>query len=359
MPSAVDVLVIGAGPSGLAFAIEATRLGLAVRIVDKSPDAAKESRAIGINPRSLDMLEPSGVTERLLSEGVRVRGARFVAEGATLGMIDITRLKHRFNFLLALPQNHTERVLYTRLAEMGVEVERGVECVGVERNAESATALLRGPKGEERAAAPWIIGADGAHSVVRKQLGLDFPGAAYPFRWSLADVDLAGPPDDMGQVKLERHLPVLISIPIARQRFRLISTAPNLLARIPPDWKPGAVHWQAEFTVSHRHVARMGEGRVWLIGDASAIHSPAGGRGMNRGFEDAVTLAARIKAGDFGDWAEKRLARGASTIRESDALQRTATASGSAAWWTRKLLLPVMLSIPPVHDALVRRFAGL
>ena len=354
----LDVIVVGAGPVGLATALELTRLGKSVRIFSADAGPTTESRATGVLPRTLDWLEPTGAAERMIAAGVRLKGVRVVSNDKTRALIDATRLKHRFNFMLSLPQSRTEAILTACLSERGVEVERGHTVTGLKPLAGGAEAMVTSADGKKAVAAYWLIGADGAHSAVRKTLGIGFPGEAYPFEWTLADVDLGDAEADRGEMILDAHAPILLRFPIGDGRHRILANGPNVLQLAPARWKLGAVHWQSAYRVSHRQAERLGEGRVWLVGDAAHIHSPAGGRGMNLGIEDGVTLARRIAEGDLGDWPLERRAKGTATIRESDAMQRVATADGALARWIAPRLVGIMTSIPAVHDRLITRLAA-
>jgi 2-polyprenyl-6-methoxyphenol hydroxylase-like FAD-dependent oxidoreductase len=358
--SAKSVLVVGAGPCGLAAALELARLGIPVRILDKNPTATKESRAVAINPRTLDLLEPSGATERLLAAGVKIVRARLVVDGRVRAQFDASRIPHRFHFILGLAQNETERVLAECLFARGIPVERGVEVIDVVSGADNATARVRTPTGDALFTADWIVGADGAHSTLRHRLGLEFPGAPYPYHWSLADVELAGDaPLDGAELRLAYRGPVLVRAPLGHGRHRLISNAPNVLSRVPESWQPGKVVWKSDFTVSHRMVQRRGQGRIRLVGDAAHIHSPAGGWGMNLGIEDAVTLArALAENGSLDDWERTQQRHAARVVRASDGLQRLATNDGFLGRKLFPALVGWLSRIQRVHDYLIGRMAG-
>jgi 2-polyprenyl-6-methoxyphenol hydroxylase-like FAD-dependent oxidoreductase len=324
-----DVIVVGAGPVGLAAALELTRLGRKVRIFGGDAGPTTESRATGVLPGTLDLLEASGAAQKMIEAGVQLKGVRVRSEGKLFATIDASRVKHRFNFMLSLPQSRTEAILTTCLSTMGVQVEYGWKATGVLALTKETEVVLEREGVTKRVGADWLIGADGAHSTVRKSLGINFPGAAYPFEWSLADVDLHGDVEaDRGEMILNAHAPVLLRLPIGDGVHRLIANGPGVMKQIPARWDPGTVHWQSSYRVSHRQANRLGKDRVWIVGDAAHIHSPAGGRGMNLGIEDAVTLAKRIAAGELGDWEGQRLAKAKATIRESDAMSRVGSYRG-------------------------------
>lgn len=354
------VLVVGAGPVGLSAALALSRSGYEVRIVDQATEPGTESRAAVVNARTLDLLDYFGVAADLIDAGVRLDGLKIVSGFSTRATVDMTRLKHPFNFVLGLPQSETEAILDDHLAFEGIAVERGTRVSELYQDAGRVhvTTTLGYDRHEE--SYDWVLGADGAHSTVRKALSLDFAGEAYPFQWSLVDIDIdAGAEMGWGELRLDPGRPVLLRVPIADGRHRLISNAPNVLDLAPPAWQLGALHWSADFTVSHRHVPVQGKGRVWLAGDAAHIHSPAGGRGMNLGIEDAVTFARFLRAGRVADWAAWRWRKAATVLRESDRLQRFATADRALMRKLGPRAAGIALKVPSVHRRMVARTAGL
>ena len=226
---ATTVLVVGAGPTGLAAALELARQGRPVRIVDRKPGRSQHSKAIGVNARTLELLEPSGVTERLLATGLRVRRLNFRNADRLLATIELAHVHPRYDFMLTLLQAETERLLEQRLAEAGTSVEWSSEFKALEADADRVRAQLIAGGREQTVEADWLIGADGAHSAVRHALGPAFEGETDPSEWWLADVRMSWP---FGAAEVDvfaRPGAVLAVIPIELGLFRLVSNGPDPL----------------------------------------------------------------------------------------------------------------------------------
>jgi 2-polyprenyl-6-methoxyphenol hydroxylase-like FAD-dependent oxidoreductase len=260
-----------------------------------------------------------------------------------------------------LPQARTEALLAEALATLGVAVERGLGVATIEQDAVGVAATLT-DGGTART--PVLFAADGARSTVRKALGLDFPGDAWPEPWRLMDVDLEGPPTDEGWVDLRPDGP-LICLPFSGHTFRLITFGADPLSALSPDWRVGEVRWSSEFRVSHRVAERLNVGRICLGGDAAHIHSPMGARGMNLGIEDAFVFAAC--AADFlkgdparlDDYGRLRHAVDAKVVNGVRSVTSMIRASSPAADLARRLLLPVAARLPFVIDRALRVGMGL
>src|SRR5215203_6241964 len=167
-PHSPTVLVVGAGPVGLAAAVELTRLGARVRVIEQRAVRTTESRALAVNPRTLDLLEAAEVTPRLIAAGVRIRALTMFTRGHAVARIDVSRIRHRYPFMLSLPQSETERILEERLQELGVSIERETRLDDL-KIGPPVQAVLAGAA-SETATFDWVVGADGAHSIVRKEI---------------------------------------------------------------------------------------------------------------------------------------------------------------------------------------------
>jgi 2-polyprenyl-6-methoxyphenol hydroxylase-like FAD-dependent oxidoreductase len=353
------ILIVGAGPVGLATAIELTRRGFAVRIIEKEPAPSPFSRAIGINARTLDLLEPSGVTALLLRDGLRITHANLRVDAELVGRVDFARVKHRYNFLLSLPQRETERHLGDVLLAHGVTVERGCELISFDQKKEFVRFHLMRRDGEETGEAEFLIGADGAHSRVRRLLDFPFPGAALDDIWNIVDARLDWPYDgDEGNMFMFAGA-VLLVLPLGGGVYRVAASRGEALPLLPEGAQVREILWSSRFKISHRQVPSYQHGRVFLAGDAAHIHSPLGARGMNLGIEDAMTLARLLDEGRGDDYTAERHHVGAAVIRATTWLTHLVTLKSPLTQRLRDILVPLAFALPPVARRLERRMLGL
>ena len=306
-----QVLIVGAGPTGLVLAAELTARGVRTRIVDKGDGVALESRAIGIHARTLEVLDMMGLADRFTERGQVVRYLRFYSQARCLASLEFARCGSRFGFLLDLPQDETQRLLRARLAELGGMIEQRAELVGLASGSDAVTATVRTPGGHiETITAGYVVGCDGAHSRVRHELGLSFDGHPYPQDWLLADVlidsDLA---ENAAHAFFRSDGLPMIFFPMRGHRWRLTlpfagarSEGPPTLEeiqRLTDERAPWPVivsdpTWLANFRCHRRSAGAYRRGRVLLAGDAVHIHTPAGGQGMNTGIMDAHNLGWKL-----------------------------------------------------------------
>lgn len=355
-----SVLIVGAGPTGLTAAVELARRGFAPRIVDRNAGPTPLSKAVGIQAHSLDLLEPSGVTERLLAAGLRIAGGTVHYRGRVLGGLDFTALRHRFNFLLSLPQSETEEVLAGVLADLGVTVERNTTLAKLSEAGDGVEVALDDPQGRETVRFDLVYGADGVHSTVRKALGFDFAGTTHAREWSIADAEVEAWPYAAGRAHLflGQGGDAGFMIPIGPNRFRAVSNTPDALARVPGDYRVEKLLRTDTFRIPVRQCATYQTARVFLGGDAAHVHSPVGGRGMNLGIEDACAFARRLAEDQLAGYTAERHPIGQRWIAASEAVLRRVQATNPAAVALRNLALTVVGHLPPVQRVLLSRVAG-
>lgn len=356
------VLIAGAGPVGLAGALELARLGHPVRIVDKAEARSAHSKAIAVNPRSMDLLEPSGALERIMAESIRINRISMHSGYRRLFTIDLSRLEHPRNYVLSLPQSETEAILEDTLAERGVKVERRTELTQFDQDGGAVHATLVRDGQQEIVSTPYLLGADGAHSAVRHGLGLEFPGGVYPDRWEVADLSLDTPlAKDEVNIYFLPGGGIFFVIPLPGEGlYRIGSNATGAAAeRLPPGSKVLDSLWVSEFTINHRLVERYAEGRAFLAGDAAHLHSPAGGRGMNLGIEDATEFARRVVGGGLEAYAADRHRAGERVLRDTDRLTRMGTTTSPVVRALRDHLLPLLIRREPIQRRIRRDMMGL
>lgn len=324
-----SVLIAGAGPTGLTAAIELARLGLVPVVIDRKASASTLSRAVGILPSSLRLLGPSGVAERLLAEGVRVRGMRFFAGTRERMHLELSGAHPESDFILALAQDRTEDALRDALTRMGGSVRYGSELASVRQSDAGVVAVTS--DGEELAC-DYLIGADGAGSATRAAVGIAFPGFDLDDTWSIADVDVADwrYPGE-GTVCLLGGGEFAGLIPLEAERYRAVSSTVDALAAFPFELNVTRVRREGQFRVSVRQAESYRSGRVFLAGDAAHCHSPIGGRGMNLGIADAAELAQRLVAGTLDAYSDSRHAIGAGVIGGSERARKLITSTNPLA----------------------------
>jgi len=391
----LDALIVGAGPTGLALAAQLRAAGARFRVVDRLHDRGRESRALGVQARTLELLQTIGLGEPLAARGSTATRLVLHLDGrpaarVTLG--DIGATDTRFPFILFVSQAETETLLAEHLGAAGVTVERGVELVGAEPGADDVRCVLRSGHGrEERVRASYLVGCDGAHSAVRRLAGVPFEGGSYPEEFALGDVEADGPLTP-GAINSFVGPGVAMIFPLGRPTtWRVIAMSASasagagasagasagaregvrgadgdardlslaeLQAMVDGPTR-GAVRlrdpaWLTRFRLHHRQTARYRAGRLFLAGDAAHIHSPVGAQGMNTGIQDAwnlgwkLALVARGAADPrlLDSYEAERWPVGRFLLRYTDRAFGTltrVTSSGALAAWARRAVMPTVL----------------
>jgi 2-polyprenyl-6-methoxyphenol hydroxylase-like FAD-dependent oxidoreductase len=373
-----NVLIIGSGPVGLVLALELVRYGVAVRIVEKTGVRSTTSRAIGIWPRTLELLDRQGLSGDLVAQGNRVTAATIMSGSRHIARLDLAAVASPYRFALMLPQSDTEAVLARYLESTGIRSQRGVELMGFKQDEAGVFATLRHPEGrEETARFGWLVGCDGAHSTVRDALGLSFDGDTMDTSWVLGDCRLTGMPFPPNELSTYWHAegPLLL-LPLDAGRYRVIASEGRAgdAPHAPPNARalqaiidrrgPGGLTltellWSSTFRINERQVPRYRDGRVFLAGDAAHIHSPAGAQGMNTGIQDAVNLAwklALVNRGVAGpglldSYDAERRPVGAAVIAASRRMTKAALIANPVGRALRDGLAHLMLGLEPVQRA--------
>jgi 2-polyprenyl-6-methoxyphenol hydroxylase-like FAD-dependent oxidoreductase len=380
--SELDALIVGAGPTGLALATQLQAFGARFRIIDRLLDRTRESRALAVQARTLELLQTLGLGEQLVARGststrlkLHLEG-RAVAAVTTLG--DVSAGDTRFPFILFVSQAETEAILNDHLGGSGVVIERGNELVAFERDADGVQCRLRCDDGpEERLHTRFLIGCDGAHSVVRKQSGIAFEGGSYPQDFALGDLEADGSLEPDAINSFAGGGGVAMFFPLGRPTtWRVIAMAADKQTEPQQSSSPGIVGdlglselqalvdpptagtirlrdpaWLTRFHLHHRQTASYRNGNVFLAGDAAHIHSPVGAQGMNTGIQDAWNLGWKLGLVARGladgrlldSYQAERWPVGQFLLRYTDRLFSTFTRAMSGrplATWARRVVVP-------------------
>ena len=357
-----SILIAGAGPAGLATALELARRGYRSRIVDDGagPTPTEESRALGVNARTLTLLSPSGVAERILAAAQPIEHFRVRSNKKIFVQLDTREVKGRFSAVCALSQGVTERLLMEALSGYGIspEWQTAVVAEAISDFRKPEIALRRANGVPETVRPDILIGADGAHSAVRKAMGAGFPGEALEAHFYLADFRYAGPVDTH-YAEISLFDPGMVGrLPVTADILRYISTLEDFESRIVHPAAVAGKVWASQFRINFRHVEPMAKGNVFLVGDAAHIHSPAGARGMNLGIEDACWLAWLIAEGREEEYSALRIPAVKLVLKQTYGLTRLVTMRNPLAIAARNLFAPLFLRFGSARRTLLQSVAG-
>lgn len=379
VPSETEILIVGAGPTGLALSAELRRRGFEPVTVDKTAEGANTSRAVVIHARRLEVLEPLGLVPQLLEQGLRVPIFRIRDHDTPLITIDFREIPSKYAFTLMCPQDRTEAILLARLRALGGDVLRPREVTGLTVAEDGARIRVTGEGSTQEVAARWVIGCDGMHSRVREAAGIAFPGGEYEHNFALADVRMDWPLPREEVTLFYSPEGFMVVAPLPDDHYRIVAMAEDvpkepsmayvqaLLDARGPKEKPGRIRqsvWSSRFRIHHRVAASPRKGRVLLCGDAAHVHSPAGGQGMNTGIQDAVALAGVLadvlhggEDARLDEWATERHEIAEEVVRLTHRMTRVAGLRSPSLRKLRNLAVAFAGHIPPLKRAVARRLA--
>ncbi|HKQ60365.1 MAG TPA: FAD-dependent monooxygenase [Candidatus Polarisedimenticolaceae bacterium] len=378
-----QVLICGAGPTGLMLALRLARAGVRLRIVDAAAEPGTTSRALVVHARTIEFYRQIGLAEAYLKEALPFVAANLWVRAHRVARVpvgDLGKGISPYPYLTVCPQDRHERFLIGQLERVGVPVERPVKLLGFEEQDDRVRAtLLRADGTEESCEASYIAGCDGAHSRVREVLDVGFPGGTYAHFFYVADVEARGPVmNDELHAALDTadflaifplmggHTGRLIGTIQSedeqrRESLRFEDVGADAIARL--GVTVDRVNWFSTYRVHHRVAERFRRGRAFLLGDAAHIHSPAGGQGMNTGLGDAVNLAwkladvlsARAKPSLLDSYEPERIAFARRLVNTTDRAFVIATSDGRLARFVRLHVVPRL--VPRLFDSrALRRF---
>jgi 2-polyprenyl-6-methoxyphenol hydroxylase-like FAD-dependent oxidoreductase len=369
LPAETEVVIVGAGPTGLALAVTLATTGVDFVIVDRLAEGANTSRAAVVHARTLEVLGELGAAAALIARGLRVDRFAISDGSRRLLTIPFDGLPTPYPYTLMVPQCETESVLLARLRALGHDVHRPFEVAAVAQDDAGVTLTM---STGQIMRAGYAVGADGMHSAVRRESGIGFTGSAYPESFVLADVTMDWTPgrDEVSLTLGTAGLTVVAPLPGGH--YRIVATVddppetPDLefVRRLLDERAPGqaTVHglaWSSRFRVHHRIADHYRAGRLLLAGDAAHVHSPAGGQGMNTGIQDGYALGSAFATGRLDDYEGRRRPVAQRVVAFTDRMTRVATTRSGVVRGARNIALPLLGHLPPVRTRFATEIAEL
>lgn len=276
-----DILIVGAGPVGLSAALFMDK-SANIQIVDKLTNPVTLSKAFGVSPRTLELLESTGATELFLKNGRKLEAINIYINGKFLIKNELSRANHKYPFMLVQSQADSEKIMSNILQQRGIEIQRGVELDSLHIDNNKIIAEIKSDKNPiDSITSDLILAADGANSTIRKHLSLSFDGDTLTDKWFIYDLALTTSFDNEEAHIFMYDTGALFMVRIKNNIWRIISNIEDTLNNLPVNTTTGAIEWTSEFKISHRVIGSLEKDNIYFAGDSAHIHSGIGARGMN------------------------------------------------------------------------------
>jgi 2-polyprenyl-6-methoxyphenol hydroxylase-like FAD-dependent oxidoreductase len=371
MNQSTKPLIVGGGPTGTGAALFLARAGIATCVIDAAPAPTTLSKALAVNPRTLEILEPTGITQKMLAIGQPIRGGIIRQGRKVVAHLLFEQLHHKYPFMLALSQATTERLLREAFEAAGGRIERGITLSDCRNDGDGvAVDLTNVATGEtESVHSPWMLAADGAHSAARRALGVGFPGSTFASPWYLADVPLETTleSDSAHIIFLDAGFLFMLRVigddtaltPSKAPLWRVLGNMPQPLNHLVDAAPAGSPIWESSFHISHRINDHLQVGNVYFAGDAAHLHSPVGARGMNLGLEDAYVFSQLAAAGRLDGYEKLRHPVDALVVKRVERVSRMASAQSPILRLVRTALYRFGSRIPFIANQIAHVVTGL
>ncbi|OZB90669.1 FAD-dependent monooxygenase [Paenibacillus sp. XY044] len=381
-----QVLIVGAGPTGLVLALALEKQGIPFRIIDQQAGPGAASRAMVVHARTLEFYRQFGIADLFVQRGIPMHTAHIMKNGKLKGKINFGDLGEKISpypYVLSLPQDEHEALLIEKLRSKGIQVEWNTELVSLQEGAEVVHALTTRQGTTQEQSYAYVCGCDGAHSTVRKEMGLEFPGGTYEQMFFVADVGSIEPVSHVAMNFFEEGFCLVFPICTSGQ-VRLIGLIPPKILKqgVPADLEPlipyvetntgvriSQVNWYSTYKSHHRVSEHFRKGRVFIAGDAAHVHSPVGGQGMNTGIGDAMNLGWKLAAvlrdkadtGILDSYESERIAFARSLVATTDRLFQSIVGGGILTSLVTETVIPyivpLLLDVPKLRKMAFQRLS--
>jgi 2-polyprenyl-6-methoxyphenol hydroxylase-like FAD-dependent oxidoreductase len=375
-----EVIIVGAGPGGLFLACELALAGIQCKVLERREGPSRESRATGLQARTLELLAMRGIVDRFLSRGYALDHWRLSLGAAC---IDLHRLETNYQQLNICPQSTTEELLEQRARELGAVIERGAEVTGLDQDADGVALRICSDAAERVERGQWVAGFDGAHSSVRQFAGIDFPGKTYDYNVFIADVRIARKPTDGVLIQVSRH-GLVVAIDYGngwwrmgcvdrsqprppREPVTLDEIRTRLIKVFGYDLGPSEPIWTSRFRFNKRMASAYRVNRIILGGDAAHVHAPLGAQGLNISMQDAMNLGWKLAAVIRGrapetlldTYEQERRPIGRRVLAATDRAMHVMMSEHLPVRLMRRLVVPTVARFPRSHDLLAGQLSNI